>query len=621
MFLFLSSAAFVVPATQAFLLPQPQVTRSTTAHSNSNRIVQEQETTAATTTTTSSSSSLTPSGADLKAWAKGYTTCPQELPPTLLDIALPPDFPKGTYYRNGHARFEADDGTRVLHPFDGDGMIVAMTFDAENQRMLFRNKFVQTQGYMEDQRTGKMSARGLFGTMRSGGIWANAFRTAHKNVANTHVVHCGDTLYALWEGGLPYALDPLSLENKKGPGIAGETDLDGLIVTKNFAAHWRYDPKNKVYVNFAVDYDPNSGYSTITLYELEEETFRKSRTSKRRLSPSFVSKGPGLIHDFVLTENYCIFNINACELNGKNGLKALLGLAGFASAIDIDANAQETSLVLVPRYLFDETEEAEGESGGVTGMDYLTDERIVVCRVPNHFNFHFGNAYEDDSGHVVLDTVQTTEISLDAMSEMSSGGGGNVPIWDLPNPFALVAPNTLVRYTLDVANQCMAAEFPPQTLSTRIPEFPSLPREMSTRKHRYLYPVASHREMDDPKVLGGDAAVLGSGPAGAIQKVDTLHPEWTETFAFEPYEFPGEAVFAAKAGKDVTLEGQEDAGYLMLHVVNGRDRTTEFVIFDVEGKGSLEKGPIVRQRLPVFLPHMLHGCFFEGVTFDVPADR
>jgi carotenoid cleavage dioxygenase-like enzyme len=123
-----------------------------------------------------------------------------------------------------------------------------------------------------------------------------------------------------------------------------------------------------------------------------------------------------------------------------------------------------------------------------------------------------------------------------------------------------------------------------------------------------LNPVASYIQVEF------DLNTKGSGPAGALQKVDTEHPELSETYAFEPYEFPGEAVFAAKAGKDVTQ--QEDAGYLIVHIVNGKDRTTDFAIFDVEGKGSFEKGPVVRQRLPVFLPHMLHGNFFEGVTFD-----
>ena len=395
------------------------------------------------------------------------------------------------------------------------------------------------------------------------------------------------------EGGLPYCLNPLTLENKNGPGLAGETDLDGLTVTDNFSAHLRYDPKNKSYVNFAVKFDPIVG-STITVFELDQETFRSSKPS----FPSIISEGPGLIHDFIITDNYCIFNINECSLDGKNGLKALCGLSGFASAIDIDVSATQTSIVLIPRNLFDETE-------GVTGIDYLTDERISVCRVPNHFNFHFGNAFEDEDGNVVFDTVQTTEIDLSGMSDLN-----DVPVWDLPAPFDLITPNTLVRYTIDVNNKCISSMTAPKTLSTRIPEFPSLPKEMSARKHRYLYPVAAHKQI---KV---DLNKKGSGPAGALQKVDTENPELTETFTFEPYEFPGEAVFAAKAGRDITQPGQEDAGYLLVHIVNGKDITTDFAIFDVEGKGSLEKGPILRQELPTFLPHMLQGNFFDGVTFD-----
>jgi len=542
------------------------------------------------TASTSTSSNLTPTGADLKAWARGFQTCPNELPPTILDCDLPADFPVGTYYRNGHARFEADDGTPVLHPFDGDGMIVATTFDPHQKRILFRNKFIETKGYTEDKRTGKMSARGIFGTMKSGGMLANAFQLENKNVANTNVVHAGNALYALWEGGKPYELNPLTLENVNGPGADGETDLDGTIKgTDNFSAHLRYDPKNGVYVNFGINFDPIVG-SKLTLFEVDEHTFRSTKPS----TPSvIVSKGPVLIHDFILSDNYCIFNLNKCELERSIVLKALLGLTGFAGVIDIDQDATETSIVMIPRSLFDETE-------GVTDIDFLEDDRIIVVPVQNHFNFHFGNCFEDENGNVVFDTVQTAEISLDGMTNMKQ------PIWELPRPFDLVTPNTLVRYTLDVQNRCLAEA--PKTLSTRIPEFPSLPKEMSTRKHRYLYPVASHIQVEF------DLNTKGSGPAGALQKVDTEHPELSETYAFEPYEFPGEAVFAAKAGKDVTQ--QEDAGYLIVHIVNGKDRTTDFAIFDVEGKGSFEKGPVVRQRLPVFLPHMLHGNFFDGVTFD-----
>lgn len=578
----LTALELLLKATDAFTVPH--LDKTTCRHAVHLQVSNLDEVTSSSV----ASENLSRTGADLDAWRRGYSTCPKEIPPTKLRVELPKDFPSGTYYRNGGARYEADDGTKVLHPFDADGMIVAMTFDSEENEILFRNKFVETKGYIEDKATGKMSARGIFGTMRSGGFFANAFRTDFKNVGNTNVVHVGDDLYALWEGGLPYKLDPLTLKNKNGPGEKGETNLDGSIATDSFAAHLRYDPVNKSYVNFAVKFDPAVG-SKITLYELDEKSFRPTK----RNNPSILSPGPGLIHDFIITENYCIFNINECSLSEKNAVKALFGFAGFSSSIDIDNSAKETSIVLIPRSLFDSNE-------NVSDIDFLNDDRVIICKVPNHFNFHFGNAFEDEDGNVVFDTTQTSEISLDSMSSTS------FPVWELDDPFGLVAPNVLVRYTLDIKEKKLSSD--PKVLSTQIPEFPTIPRELSARKHRYLYPVASHRNIEA-------SVKKGSGPAGALQKVDCEFPENTETFGFEPWEFPGEAVFVPKLGKDITKPEQEDAGYLLVHVTNGRDKTTDLVIFDVEGKGRLENGPIVRFGLPVFLPHMLHGNFFPGVTF------
>lgn len=124
---------------------------------------------------------------------------------------MPLDFPIGTYFRNGHGRFVADDGTTVIHPFDGDGLIAAITFDPVKGRLLFRNKFVETKAYIEDKKTRTMSQRGVFGTKRSGGFLGNIFRADFKNVANTNVVFSGKTLYALWDGeNLPPSLLTIS---------------------------------------------------------------------------------------------------------------------------------------------------------------------------------------------------------------------------------------------------------------------------------------------------------------------------------------------------------------------------------------------------------------------------
>lgn len=297
-------------------------------------------------------------GIDFAAWKNAFSNCPRELEPTIIDLqdALPADFPTGTYYRNGHARFYADDSTPCLHPFDADGMIVAITFDSSNPRqVLFRNKFVQTEAYIKDKESGGMSQRGLFGTLKSGGRISNLFQMSYKHVANTNVLHCGDTLYALWEGGKPYALDPLTLCNKNGIGKAGLTDLGGLL-TANFSAHPRYDPVRNTYTNFGAVFNPIKSEFRVSLYEVDATTFRSKR--KNGAIPNFVLDAPALLHDFMLTTNYCILLINETRINVISAFKAMLGFGGFAGCIEADKDAKHSHFVLIPRSLFDEDQEA-----------------------------------------------------------------------------------------------------------------------------------------------------------------------------------------------------------------------------------------------------------------------
>lgn len=347
-----------------------------------------------------SEKSIIPSGADFEAYLGSYSSCTSEVQPTFLSCPLPEDFPLGTYYRNGGCRFEADDGTKVMHPFDADGLVCATTFDPKNQRILFRNKFVETEGYLQDKATGRMTKRGIFGTMRSGGVFANIFRTDFKNVANTNIIYVGDKLYTLWEGGIPYVLDPLTLQNTLGPGAAGTTDLDGLLEDRTMSAHPRYDSVRDVWVTFGYNFDPLTSSTQVDLYELDNCGFRSTRKGRLRFS----KEGPGLLHDFVVTENYMIFNLNKANVAPEAGLKAILGIGAFAEFIALDEDTTETQLVLIPRTLFDAIDD-----GRTIEIDVLNDDRVRVVNAPFHANFHFSNGFEDENGQIVFDTVQSIQ--------------------------------------------------------------------------------------------------------------------------------------------------------------------------------------------------------------------
>lgn len=540
-------------------------------------------------------------GVDFAAWKNAFRNCPRELEPTIIELpkGLPPDFPTGTVYRNGHARFCADDDTPCLHPFDADGMIVAMTFDASKpNQVLFRNKFVETEGYIKDKEMGGMSQRGLFGTKKSGGRIANLFQMDYKHVANTNVIHSGDSLYALWEGGLPYLLDPLTLQNKNGRGKAGLSDLNGLL-SDNFSAHPRYDPVRKTYVNFGSVFDPIKSEFKVSLYELNASTFQSTR--KNGVIPNFVLDAPALIHDFILTTNYCIFFINDTRINTMSAIKAMFGSGGFAGSIEVDKDAEHSHVVLIPRSLLDAKEQ-----DAVSNIDLFQDERITVVKMDRHFAFHYANAFEDMKGNVVFDTVQ--------MDDMELASDFEEPFWQIENPFRDVSPTRLIRYTVDIQNKRLAINDDgsnQKVLTTRLPEFPSIPRDISTRQHRYIYPLVARKKVNvDPKVGGL------SGPVAAVAKIDSEDTANNQYFSFEPHEFPGEAILIPKAGKNVSLPLEEDACYMLVQVTNGKELKTDVAIFDVEGDQAFQKGPILRFPMPVFTPHMLHGSFAEGVTFD-----
>ncbi|EAM47943.1 similar to Lignostilbene-alpha beta-dioxygenase and related enzymes [Crocosphaera watsonii WH 8501] len=124
-------------------------------------------------------------------------------------------------FRNGPGLFDVQ-GTPLQHPFDGDGMVCAISF-LPNGKVHFRNRFVRTEGYVQEQKAGKMIYRGVFGTQKPGGWINNIFDIKVKNIANTNVIYWGNKLLALWEAAEPYLLDPSTLET------LGIDYLDGVL--------------------------------------------------------------------------------------------------------------------------------------------------------------------------------------------------------------------------------------------------------------------------------------------------------------------------------------------------------------------------------------------------------
>ncbi len=302
----------------------------------------------------------------IEDWRRGYESQPNEYDYWIDEVEgeIPDDL-NGTFFRNGPGLLDIN-GQSIAHPFDGDGMICAISL--KNGRAHFRNRFVRTEGYMAEKEAGQILYRGVFGTQKPGGWLVNIFDLKSKNIANTNIIYWGDQLLALWEGAEPHRLEPNTLET------IGIDYLDGILQPgQAFSAHPRIekgkDGKGDILVNFSV----KPGLSSkITVFE-----FNSQGKLLKRYSHSI--PGFAFLHDMVITPNYCIFFQNPVTLNP---LPFLFGLRSAGQCLNFLPN-QPTRVILIPR-------------DGSKDMKILETDPCFV--------FHHANAWEKD-GDIYVDSI------------------------------------------------------------------------------------------------------------------------------------------------------------------------------------------------------------------------
>ncbi|MEA5462227.1 carotenoid oxygenase family protein [Leptothoe sp. PORK10 BA2] len=414
---------------------------------------------------------------DMDDWRSGYRSQPNEYDYEIdnIDGTIPPAL-TGTLFRNGPGLLEVA-GHPVHHPFDGDGMITSIAIS--QGKAYFRNRYVRTAGYVKEQAAGKPLYRGVFGTQKPGGPWANAFDLRLKNIANTNVIYWGGKLLALWEAAEPHRLNPNTLET------LGLDYLDGVLRPgEAFSAHPRIDPScaltnhQPCLVNFGVKAGLSS---TITLYEFDPKG-RLARTHRHNI-PGFA-----FLHDFAITPNYYIFFQNPVSFNP---VPYLAGIKGAAECIQFN-DKQPTRAIIIPR----------------DGTSPIQTIDLQAC-----FVFHHANAFETD-GKLYLDSICYQEFP-------DLKGAENY----LEADFNRIPEGQLWRFELDLATQTSQAT----CLIERGCEFPDLNPNHVGRPYRYLY-------------IGVADCATGNAPLQAILKRDLTSGQ-EEIWSFGPRGFAGEPIF------------------------------------------------------------------------------
>lgn len=187
---------------------------------------------------------------------------------------LPPEL-HGMFVRNGPNPQFSPLGR--YHWFDGDGMLHGVHI--QGGRASYRNRYIRTQGFEQEQKAGQALFGGLLEPSQSG----------FKNVANTALLwHC-DRLLALWEGGAPHAIEVPSLDT------SGVYTFEGKL-TSPVTAHPKVDPVTgeMMFFGYSLAQPPYVTYSVVS-----------AQGELLRTVPIDLPVGV-MMHDFAITEHYTI---------------------------------------------------------------------------------------------------------------------------------------------------------------------------------------------------------------------------------------------------------------------------------------------------------------------------
>lgn len=356
----------------------------------------------------------------------------------------------GVLYRNGPGRQELF-GIPYGHPFDGDGMISRFEFSRGEVR--YRNRYVRTRELAAEEKAGKPLFRS-FGTNLPGGLLGNLFRLNFKNAANTSVIPHGGKLLALWEGGLPHSIDPVTLETLERYDYRGKLQNRNTFIDRTlapelpFSAHPKFADGEMYNFGMAVGVKPR-----LMLYRVASDGTMESPVSIRLDQLSFV-------HDFVLTENHLVFFLPAVAFDIPRTL------AGFSTPVDsLQMLPRPTKILVVRRKDFGVAQELYCDPG---------------------FVFHFVNGYEED-GRFVIDGFQLPELpDGDATRDIVEGRDRDFP------------RATLVRTEFSL-NDARAG----QTEMFNVPgELPQIDPRFASQRHRYVFAATTPKERSDPFLTG-----------------------------------------------------------------------------------------------------------------------
>lgn len=193
-----------------------------------------------------------------------------------------PDDLNGVYLRNGPNQQYEPKGAH--HYFDGEGMMHSGVF--RDGKFTYRNKWIRTEGWQKNDAAGEELYWGVMNSLKG------SVDKPMNDAANTDVIgHAGQAVVSWYLAGIPYILDPITLDTLKaapeyvsGPG-------------QGMSAHFKVDEYSGDLLFF--DYfteKPHMSYGVV------------SKEGKLVHHVPIELPGDRLMHDMGVTTNYSILH-------------------------------------------------------------------------------------------------------------------------------------------------------------------------------------------------------------------------------------------------------------------------------------------------------------------------
>jgi all-trans-8'-apo-beta-carotenal 15,15'-oxygenase len=525
-----------------------------------------------------------------------------------VEGTLPSDL-QGTLYRNGPGKFGIHPH-RVAHVLDGDGLIVKLTIpqaSSPERKVRFQSRFVETKCFVQEMRAQRFLQRGTFGTGPMGdefgrgvnedpvepSLWTKltrrALRTEIKNVANTQIIAFGGKLLALFEAGLPYRIDPDTLETLGEDSLGGtlpigkdpvklqSLPMPDFLGGAAHTAHPKRCPRtgNLVGWHWSQIADANNALE-VTVTEWSSTNFTKiaSRTvvfPNCELAP----------HDMVLTEHFVFLKVNAISLDR---LEFLSGLKGPAAALKMDGRAPVRGFIF-PR---------------PTCNDKTMREPQEVS-IPPCFSIHFSHGYEDEkTGNLV--TFFTGWPPSDSKDFLGAWGGFCPEFDRIPETF-------LWRLEIDMeSGTTVNLSVAPGSENVVVEHCVTHPNFI-TKRAQNVYACASNLIGDSSACLGYSRHRIEDGSSKPLRQGE--RNEEIDCYFYGTRYSTTEPLVVPKVGADLNKEEQ---AYLMGIVYDAVKDKSFLSIFDLEKP--LREGPVCNLYFKTQVPRGLHGCFDPGSNLE-----